>query len=97
MAVAADRYQSRREQEFADLERWPKSSHAGNVGVDDLLLAYRSVGERDQVDLDDAADGRKGFGRHHRNRARDASVITTPHVEAVRHVGNVGKIDLCLD
>ena len=75
----------------------PKAAMPGMLASNDLLLAYRSVGERDQVDLDDAAGGREGFGRHHRNRARDAGVIATPHVEAVRHVGNIGKIDLCLD
>ena len=47
--------------------------------------------------LDDPADSREGFGRHHRDRARDARVMAAPHVETVRHIGDVGKIDLRLD
>jgi hypothetical protein len=60
MAVGADRHQSGRKQELPNLEGWSESSHAGDVGVDDLFPACRPVRQRDQVDLDGIAQALSG-------------------------------------
>ena len=96
MSVAADRHQPGRQQKLAGLDAGPVRRHAGNIRRDHLLLARRVVGQRDQVDLDDAADRREGFRRHYRHGARDIRVILVPHIEAIGHVLDIGEIDLRL-
>ena len=73
---------------------WDDGSAIGrlcaSIGLDHLFSALRVVDQSNQIDLDDAAHCRKGFGRHHCQGARDAGVMPVPNIEAIRRVGDIG-------
>jgi hypothetical protein len=64
MAIAAERHQSGRQQKFAGLDAGSIRGHAGDLDLDDLSLARRGVGQRDQIDLNDPAHRRERLGQH---------------------------------
>ena len=96
MPIAADRHQPGRQQKLAGPDTRPERRHLRHIGRDDLFLAPRRIGQRDQIDLDDAADRRKGFGRHDGQRARNLRVIPVPHIEEVRQILDPRQIHLRL-
>ena len=96
MAVMADRYQPRRQQEFADFDARAIRGHARDIRLDDLLLTGCAVGQRNEIDLDDSAHRGERLGRHNRYRARDVGVVLVPRVETVGRVLDIGEVYLGL-